>query len=154
MNDPDFRTRATALIERWVEYDRLVVLRLLLRVPYVEGIREWISNEFDAEVVILKRWLAWAAAPGQNIDDLCKTFEPALTSLGWHLEHQQNPGVYSLIPALEWLDSTGRLVGFGADLLKRLKEAQTKGEAADLAAAIAEGRVVSASVSSRPTSAE
>ena len=29
-----------------------------------------------------------------------------------------------MIPALEWLQSSGRLVGFGADLLNPLKETQ------------------------------
>ena len=72
--------------------------------------------------------MAWSSIPGQNIDDICRTFEPVITNLGWHLQHEDDPAAYNLIPALEWLQSSGRLVGFGADLLKALKETQAQGK--------------------------
>jgi len=129
LSDPTFKEGAAALLRIWVEYDRMTVIRLLLRVAYMQGIREWRTNDFDfPRKLVLKGWMAWGSSPGQNIDDICKTFEPVITNLGWHLQHQDDSAAYNLIPALEWLQATGRLVGFGAHLLKGLKENQAQGK--------------------------
>jgi hypothetical protein len=129
LSEPSFNERAAALMGIWVGYDRMTVIRLLLRVAYFQGVREWSTNDFDfSRKLILKGWMAWSSIPGQNIDDICRTFEPVITNLGWHLQHQDDPAAYNLILALEWLQSSGRLVGFGADLLKALKETQAQGK--------------------------
>ena len=110
LSDPTFKEGAAALLRIWVEYDRMTVIRLLLRVAYMQGIREWRTNDFDfPRKLVLKGWMAWGSSPGQNIDDICKTFEPVITNLGWHLQHQDDSAAYNLIPALEWLQATGRL---------------------------------------------
>jgi hypothetical protein len=129
LNDPKFVDSAAALLRLWVGFDRMTVIRLLLRVAYVQGIREWSTNNFEfSKPLNLKLWMAWGSAPGQNIDEICRTFEPVITNLGWHLQHQDDMAVYNLIPSLEWLLSTGRLGGFGVDLLKKLKDTQAQGQ--------------------------
>ena len=77
---------------------------------------------------MIKGWMAWSSIPGQNIDDICRTFEPTITNLGAHLQRRDDLAAYKLIPALEWLESSGRLFGFGAELLKALKETQAQGK--------------------------
>jgi len=120
LSDPSFKEHAAALMGIWVGYDRLTVIRLLLRVAYFQGIRQWSTNDFDlSRKLILKGWMAYSSIPGQNIDDICKTFEPVITNLGWHLQHQDDLAAYNLIPALEWLQSSGRLVGFGRRFAER-----------------------------------
>jgi len=129
LGDPSFKERAAALMGIWVGYDRMTVIKLLLRVTYFAGIREWSTNDFDfSRKLILKKWMSWNSNPGHNIDAICRAFEPVITNLGWHLQRQNDPAAYTLIPALEWLQSTGGLVGFGADLLKELKETQAQGK--------------------------
>ncbi len=129
LNDPSFRGHAIALMDTWLQYDRITVIMLLLRVANVKGIREWRTNDFDFQrQLILKEWMAWSPTPGENIDSICRVFEPVITNLGWHLQHQDDPSAYKLIPGLEWLHSKNWLGQFGTSLLKGLKEAQAKGQ--------------------------
>ena len=30
----------------------------------------------------IKGWMAWSPIPGQNIDDICRVFEPTISNLG------------------------------------------------------------------------
>ena len=53
--------------------------------------------------------------------------EPVTMPLGRHLQRQHDPAAYTLIPALEWLQSSGRLSGFGTQLLSELEETQAQG---------------------------
>jgi hypothetical protein len=65
---------------------------------------------------------------GVNVgDDLCKAFEPVTMSLGRHFQRQNDSAACTLIPALEWLQSSSRLSGFGTKLLSELKETQAQG---------------------------
>jgi hypothetical protein len=45
--------------------------------------------------------MAWSPVAGQNIDDIVRVFEPTITNLGVHLQHQDDIAAYKLIPALE-----------------------------------------------------
>ena len=128
LGDQRFKKHAADLMGMWVGYDRITVINLLLRVPYFRGIGEWPTNDFDfSRKLTFKEWLGWGSTRGHNIDDLCKAFEPVTTSLGRHLQCQNDPAAYTLIPALEWLQSNGRLSGFGTKLLSELKETQAQG---------------------------
>jgi hypothetical protein len=129
LSDPGFVERASTLLWHWVESDRVTVIRLLLRVSYCVGMYEWFTNDFDfTRPRKIKGWMGWSPIAGQNIDDICRSFEPAITNLGVHLQHQDNVAGYNLIPVLEWLESTGRISAFGAGLLKGLKETQASGK--------------------------
>ena len=127
--DSRFIERAATLMSLWVESDRMTVFRLLLRIAYFVGMYEWFTNDFDfAKPRKIKGWMAWSPVPGQNIEDICKVFEPAIANLGVHLQHQDDLAAYKLIPALEWLESRGWLSGFGVGLLKGLKETESQGK--------------------------
>jgi len=129
LSDPRFNEHARVLISGWVGYDRITVIRLLLRVVYVEGISKWFTNDFAfPRIVTMKGFMAWSPFPGQNIDDICSVFEPVITNLGTHLQHQDDPAAYNLIPALEWLKQGSRISGFGDGLLTGLKTTQSQGK--------------------------
>jgi hypothetical protein len=129
LNDRTFEDRVAALMDIWLQFDRVTVIMLLLQVANVKGIREWRTNDFDfPRQLVLKEWMAWSPTPGQNIDSICRVFEPVITNLGCHLQHQDDLAAYKLIPALEWLQSSNRLGQFGAGLLKGLKETQAQGK--------------------------
>jgi hypothetical protein len=126
--DPAFQKCASVLMWNWVEIDRMTVIRLLLRVAFFVGVHEWITNDFDfTRILRLQHWMAWSPIPGQNNDEICRVFEPILTNLGAHLQHQDDPAAYNLIPALAWLQSVGRLSAFGEGLLSGLTETQAAG---------------------------
>ena len=123
-----FLDNARVLMWNWVEADRITVFRLLLGVKNFVGMYEWFTNDFDfAKQRKTKGWMAWSPAPGHNIEDICRVFEPTITNLGAHLQHQDDPAAYKLIPALEWLESRGQLSGFGSGLLRGLKETELQG---------------------------
>lgn len=129
LSDPVFVGLAANLMWHWVETDRMTVIRLLLRVAYCVGMYEWFTNDFDlARPRKIKGWMAWSPIAGQNIDDIAKIFEPTITNLGVHLQHQDDVGAYKLIPALEWLEATRRLSGFGEGLLQGLRNTQAQGK--------------------------
>lgn len=129
LSDKKFKENAMKLMWKRVELDRMTAIRLLLRVAYFEGILEWFTNDFDfAGISKIKQFMAWSSNPGQNIDDICLVFESVITNLGAHLQYQDDLAAYSLIPALEWLQSRGRISGFGEGLLKGLKEMQAQGK--------------------------
>jgi hypothetical protein len=90
---------------------------------------EWFTNDFDfAKPLRLRSWMGWSSIAGQNIDDIAKVFEPTITNLGVHLQHQDDIAAYKLVPALEWLEATGRLSGFGEGLLNGLRNTQAQGK--------------------------
>jgi hypothetical protein len=89
---------------------------------------EWFTNDFDfTKPRKIKGWMAWSPVAGQNIDDIARVFEPTITNLGVHLQYQDDMAAYKLIPALEWLETTERLSGFGEGLLKGLRNTQAQG---------------------------
>lgn len=51
---------------QWVGLVRLTLLRLQLGVAYVEGIRTWSTNEFDATLRITKQFISWSQVKGEN----------------------------------------------------------------------------------------
>jgi hypothetical protein len=128
-SDSRFIAGAASLMSLWVESDRMTVFRLLVRIAYFVGMYEWFTNDFDfVKPRKIKGWMAWSPVPGQNIEDICRVFEPTIANLGVHLQHQDDWAAYKLIPALEWLESRGWLSGFGVGLLKGLKETESQGK--------------------------
>jgi hypothetical protein len=129
LSDPTFNSHAAILMRLWVELDRMTVIRLLIRVANYVGMYEWFTNDFDfAKPRKAKGWMAWSPIAGQNIDDIAKVFEPTITNLGQHLQQQDDVAAYTLVPALEWLHNTGRLLDFGQALLKSLRSTQAQGK--------------------------
>lgn len=114
-------------MEKWISFDRLTVIRFSLRVTYAEGIGSWSTNDIDFGQAVVKQWMAWSSAPGQNVNELAKVFEPVIVNLGVHLQWQNDSSAYHLIPALEWLVSWGLLSRFGKGLLDGLQDTQARG---------------------------
>jgi hypothetical protein len=128
LSDPEFCKCAARTMHGWVAFDRLTVVRLLLRVANFGGVCEWSTNDFNMPRILrMKGFMAWSPIPGQNINEICELFEPVITNLGAHLQHQNDSAAYALIPTLEWLHDGGRLSDFGLGLLRGLKGTQAQG---------------------------
>jgi hypothetical protein len=123
-----FAEKAGRMMEKWISFDRLTLIRFSLGVTYAEGIGSWYTNDFDfVKAVVKKKWMAWSSVRGKKINELARIFEPVLVNLGVHLQWQDDLSAYTLIPALEWLDSMGLLSEFGKGLLGGLKDTQARG---------------------------
>jgi hypothetical protein len=120
MNDRTFVTNSASLMANWLAVDRRTIIRALLGVPYVEGIKEWATNDFASKVVTIKQFMAWSKSP-HSVIELAKVLEPVLVNLGIHLQSLDDPAVYSFIPILQWLDSRNLLSGMGRGLLGGIK---------------------------------
>jgi len=126
MNDATFVANSASLLANWLAIDRQNVIRALLGVPYVQGMKEWATNDFKTTVVTLKQFMAWSGSR-QTVIDLAKALEPLLVNLGVHLQSQDDRSVYRLIPVLEWIDSLNLLGRMGKGLLDGIKRTQAAG---------------------------
>jgi hypothetical protein len=110
--------RSASLLQTWIANDRQNMMRFLQGVPVVTCFTSWQTNSVDG----LRRSISqhWSATPGQNITQLCQTAEPMLVNLGIHLQWQNDPAAYALIPTLQWLKDRQQLGGIGQGLLERL----------------------------------
>jgi len=126
MNNPTFVAGAGALMSNWVAVDRRNVIHALLGAPYVKGIKEWATNDFARTVLPIKEFMSWSTSR-QTAIELAMALEPLAVNLGVHLQLQDDRGVYSFIPLLEWLDSLKLLGGMGKGLLEGVKQTQAAG---------------------------
>jgi hypothetical protein len=126
MNDARFVANSSSLLANWLAIDRQNVIRALLGVPYVQGVREWATNDFKTTVITLKQFMAWSESR-QTVIDLAKALEPLLVNLGVHLQSQDDRAVYSLVSLLEWIDSLNLLGRMGKGLLDGIKRTQAAG---------------------------
>ena len=127
LDDSIFAHKGRELLLQWIGLDRATLLRFQLGVSYVEGIRTWSTNEFDSAARITKQFMSWSSIKGENIDRITRTIEPLLVNLGVHLQWQDDPNVYRLIPLLELLESVETLSTMGAGLLNGIRETQQQG---------------------------
>ena len=128
LGESKFLENAGRLMEKWIGFDRMTLIRFSLGLTYAEGVGSWCTNDFDfSKPVVKKQWMAWSAVPGKKINELARIFEPVLVNLGVNLQWQDDLSAYTLIPALEWLDSIGLLSAFGKGLLGGLKDTRGRG---------------------------
>jgi hypothetical protein len=118
VDDPDdtsFRERVVHVLRVWIATDRQNMMRFLQGVPVFSGFTSWQTNSVSG----LRRSISqhWSATPGENITSLCQTAEPLLVNLGIHLQWQNDPSAFALIPTLEWLNERRELGGIGQGLL-------------------------------------
>ncbi len=125
--DPSSRERSCVLLRTWIAHDRLNVMRFLQGVPVVTCFTGWQTNSLDGIRKSISQH--WSATPGENIPTLCQTAEPLLVNLGIHLQWQNDPAAYALIPTLQWLNERRQLGGIGQGLLERLIQNQRNGDA-------------------------
>jgi hypothetical protein len=123
MNDPVFVANAACSMANWLSVDRRNIIRALQGVAYVEGIKEWATNDFTTTVVPLKQFMAWTRSR-QSVIELVKVLEPIVVNLGVHLQSQDDPAVFSMIPILEWFHSLNLLSGMGKGLLDNIERTQ------------------------------
>ena len=81
----------------------------------------WCTNQLG----LRGQRMSWSSFPGANVAELAAALQPPLINLGASLQYQDNPGAFSLIPLLGWLQDQGLLHEFGKGLMEQLKEAQT-----------------------------
>jgi hypothetical protein len=125
LRDSEFRQHAIAVLRTWINFDRLMLMRYHQFIPWLTGITKWTTNCPDP--IESRTWQFWDMHPGANIDRLCKTAAPMLVSLGVHLQWQNNPEAYELLPVLEWLEEKGHLDPMGKGLLGGLRETKARG---------------------------
>lgn len=121
LNDDSFRNQAVEIFRYWVQVDRRTVARFHARVPFVEAIVAWVTNEMPGAY----QQLLWMDnRPGMNIETLARALAPGVLALGAHLQHQGNRDAFRLIPILEWLESNGYGNLITPQLLENLSRAQ------------------------------
>ena len=74
------------LLTSWLAVDRRNIVRALLGVPYVEGIKQWATNDFASTVVLLKRLLRWSTSRDSVVELVRGYLEPIAINLGVHLQ--------------------------------------------------------------------
>lgn len=126
-SDPESRENRCSVLRHWIAHDRQNVMRFQQGVPVVTCITSWKTNSLDG----VRKAIAqhWSTPPGENITPLCQTAEPLLVNLGIHLQWQNDPAAYALIPTLQWLNDRQQLGGIGRGLLERLVQNQNRGAA-------------------------
>lgn len=124
VSNSTFASSAASILRAWIGFDRLTVIRHMLGVGYCEGIGAWATNGNEVK---LYQSMSWNFAPGANIETLIRSSLPAVANLGVHLQWQNNPAAYSLVPFLEWVDSLGLLNPMIKGLLTGLKDTQAQG---------------------------
>lgn len=136
LTQDESRRQIGATLRTWIAADRLTVMRFQQFIPVLSGITEWETNR--PQVSQTRTWQFWDRTPGANIDRLCRTAAPMLVNLGAHLQWQDNPSAYALIPVLEWLESRHQLDEMGVGLLNGLRSTKSRGvgPASDLPAPI------------------
>jgi hypothetical protein len=115
LNDDNFRNQAVDIFRYWIQIDRQTVPRFHARVPFVEAILAWVTNQMPGAY---QQVLVYDPRPGMNIDWLAKALVPSLLTLGVHLQRQGNSEAYRLISILEWIETSK----YGNELTKRLLE--------------------------------
>ena len=115
LNDESFQRQAVNILRHWIRIDRQTVARFHAKVPLVDAVHSWVTNQMPTSH---QRLLAWDQRPGMNIEWLATALVPSLLGLGVHLQWQGNPDAYRLIPILEWLKANG----YGDDLVTGLLE--------------------------------
>jgi hypothetical protein len=124
--EPAFASRAVALMNLWLSVDRRNTVLAALGVRYVEGIKEWATNDSPETIILRKQFMAWSDSR-EKVVDLARSLEPILINLGVHLQRQDDSDVYRLIPALDWLDSLTLLTPMGKGLLNGIRGTQAAG---------------------------
>jgi hypothetical protein len=123
--DPAFQQRAVAILRTWIAHDRLTLMRYQQFIPWLTGITGWRTD--CPEALEVRTWQFWDKQPGANIARLCQTTAPMLVNLGTHLQWQNDPAAYELVPALEWLYGKGYLDPMGKGLLDGLCRTKASG---------------------------
>ena len=124
LQQPDFRTRARIILQTWLTYDRVILMRFQQFIPFLTAPTKWATNSVPTEVL---KWQFWDLRPGANLPRLCQNAAMILTSLGTHLQWQNDKAAYELIPVLQWLRQQGSLDSMGDGLLNGLLATEAKG---------------------------
>jgi hypothetical protein len=125
LTQDDSRRQSLATLRTWIAADRLTVMRFQQFIPVLTGITDWEIN--SPQVSQTRTWQFWDRTPGANLDRLCRTAAPMLVNLGAHLQWQDDPSAYALIPVFEWLEGRHQLDEIGVGLLNGLRSTRAKG---------------------------
>lgn len=126
LRDENFVRDARDHLARYVELERMNLIRFMLRTAIHRHPETWVTNSFGPITKVHKA-MYWSRIPGENIVELMKAVEPSLVNLGVHLQWQNDRSAYRLIDVLEWLNENSQLGAFGRGLLDGLKNARDAG---------------------------
>ena len=124
LNDESSRNQAVDIFRYWIRIDRQTVARFHARVPFVEAILAWVTNQMPGAY---QQVLAYDPTPGKNIDWLAVVLVPSLLTLGVHLQGQGNVDAYRLISIFEWIEMNNYGNDFTRHLLEGLSRAKREG---------------------------
>jgi hypothetical protein len=125
LNDQASRERAVEVLRHRITIERLMLMRFLQFVPIFPAIYRHTTNTLDG--IDIRVWSFWSPIPGENLGRLAASFVPVLTNFGTHLQHQDDPAAYHLLPILIWLKQYGVLDGLAEGLLQGLRETHSQG---------------------------
>jgi hypothetical protein len=123
LNAPARKAEALHVLSVWLAVERISLVRFNLGINVFQHVLQWRTNAIG----ILGAQMYWSAKPGPNTGRLAESLSPGVTNLGAHLQWQDDPAAYRLIPFLEWLRDQGALDGFGFGLLEGLLRTQSQG---------------------------
>lgn len=126
VRDQNFVHSARDHLARYVELERVNLIRFMLRTAIHRYPETWATNSFGPITKVHKA-MYWSQLPGENIVELMRAVEPALVNLGVHLQWQNDRSAYRLIDVLEWLNGNSHLGAFGRGLLEGLKKTRDAG---------------------------
>jgi hypothetical protein len=126
LQDKEFCRRALATLRTWILWDRRMLFQYHEFIPLLHCPTKWTTN-YPRFLEERMRYF-WSPEPGANLTRLRQTAAPILINLGLHLQDQNDPAAYNLVPILEWLNGSGQLDPTGQSLLEGLKRTQALGK--------------------------
>jgi hypothetical protein len=123
LENEKIKEETRTLLRDWLQIDWINVMRFHSGIALTEAFMSWCTNQPG----LRGQRMSWSSFPGANVAALATALQPPLINLGANLQYQDNPGAFSLIPLLGWLQDQGILHKFGKGLMEQLKEAQTAG---------------------------
>lgn len=120
LSDKSFSDLAVDILRFRIATDMRMLTFYQLFIPHLQNLTAWRTDSL--EILALNTWQFWDSRPGVNVGRICETIAPALVNLGIHLQSQNDPAAYNLIPVLEWIAKRGLLDGIGKGLLEGLNQ--------------------------------
>ena len=113
----EFRDHLRECLDRWLTLDYRNLTHRNLKVPYVEELTDWATNELPREHGTL--WHLFGPSKDQNIREILSSIAPAIASLMHNLNHQkQIERLDAVKPVATLIHEYGLLDGTAVNFLK------------------------------------
>jgi hypothetical protein len=114
LEDERIKEETRTLLRDWLHIDWINVMRFHSGIALTEAVMSWSTNQLG----LRGQKMSWSSFPGANVAELAAALQPPLINLGANLQYQDNPGAFSLISLLGWLQDQGILHAFGKGLME------------------------------------